>query len=63
MYFEVTGNPYEGTLQIGDPVRNHIVDYCDYDTARRDDDAIKEFILSAVRDYLDDICQGPNCSQ
>lgn len=54
MYFEVSGYPYEGDLRIRD-IDGHVVEYSDYDTGRRDDDAIKEFILSAVRDYLDDL--------
>ena len=57
MYFEVCGNPYEGDLRIRD-IDGHVVEYSDYDTGRRNDDAIKEFILSAVRDYLDDLHQG-----
>lgn len=56
MCFEVGGNPYEGTLQIGDPIKNHIVDYCDYST--RNDEAAIEFVCSAVRDYLEDLYQG-----
>ena len=55
MYFEVIGNPYEGTLQIGDPIKNHIVDYSDYSV--RNDEAAKEFICSVVRDYLEDLYQ------
>lgn len=59
MYFEVGGNPYEGILQIGDSLKNHIVDYSDYSV--RNDEAATEFVCSVVRDYLEDLHQG--CSQ
>lgn len=61
MYFEVIGNPYEGTLQIGDSLKNHIVDYSDYSV--RNDEATTEFVCSAVRDYLEDLHQGCNQPQ
>lgn len=60
MYFEVSGNPYEGDLRIRD-IDGHVVEYSDYDTMRRDDDSIRDFICAAVRDYLEDLHQG--CSQ
>ena len=53
MCFEVRGNPFEGILQIGDTIANHVVDYSDYQT--RNDEAATEFICSAVHDYLSDL--------
>ncbi len=52
MYFEVSGFPGEGDLRIRD-AGGHIVDYSDYNT--RYNDNVKEYILAAVSDYLDDI--------
>ena len=53
MYFEVCGKPFEGILQIGDTIANHVVDYSDYQT--RNDETVTEFICSAVRDYLSNL--------
>lgn len=44
--------PGEGDLRIRD-AGGHIVDYSDYNT--RYNDNVKEYILAAVSDYLDDI--------
>lgn len=52
MYFEVSGFPGEGDLRIRD-AGGHIVDYSDYNM--RYNDNVKEYILAAVSDYLDDI--------
>lgn len=60
MYFEVSGFPYEGDLRIRD-VSGHIVDYSDYNT--RYNDNVKEYILAAVSDYLDDIYKDLGRSQ
>lgn len=56
MYFEVSGFPDEGDLRIRG-VDGHIIDYSDYNT-RQNNDAIKDFICAAVRDYLDDEIQN-----
>lgn len=60
MYFEVSGFPGEGDLRIRD-AGGHIVDYSDYNT--RYNDNVKEYILSAVSDYLDDIYKDLGRSQ
>lgn len=42
-------------------IGGHIVDYSDYNT--RYNDNVKEYILAAVSDYLDDIYKDLGCPQ